>query len=380
MRQLLFGTLCLSFASLGHAQEESATQRPLPTREEISASLKEWRESFVNVKVEWHSWPREELVDIKIAETDKVFKNYYMGWEFLWADTGGFAYQESDVSDGVVQHRIAMGGDSERTWFTRTKLNKAKEGWEMIEIDPSLSDRPMGSNITLDALYGIWFGLQGRWVDAILTSEESVTVEGWEEIDGNECVIVKVHRKPDVRGADVETLWLDPSRDYLPRQRLEEGYFRGRDTLSIAKFWRANRFRKLNETTWFPSDGYLCLGSKEPPPVFMWQFKEVEFNTGIDSSRFQPPKGVEGKTRVIDHISNTVTLFGNTPSKSSMDIAGADPTSLSGRSPITAKASDPINWRLWLSGFGVLSLCVAVVVRQIRLRSFSGQSNETKTR
>lgn len=133
----------------------------------------------------------------------------------------------------------------------------------------------------LDGLY--WPG-SATWLPDLLSSSASWKLDGFESINGINCVRISGRPFETTVGDDwVETLWIDPAHDFLVRRYLASGQ------ISAKKDYIVDEFQKMPNGLWFPKRGRIQLQSN-PYENQLWVVTEATMNGSINDPRFAVPE------------------------------------------------------------------------------------------
>jgi hypothetical protein len=334
---------CLVFGNSLHAEDNAELTLAIQ-------KLREWRQSFATIRVVWHSWNYNDFVQYypKFNPEESLGKTFYSEREFAWADIGAMKQELRVFKEGRIEYRDALGSDGTRPWSAETRHGRSQEHWDLIQLAQPEPNRPLKSNLVLDGLYGLW-GSSGHWVSERLANASQAKVQGHEEVDGIDCLVIQ--NKSDIQE---EVFWLDPQHSYLPR-RVRFSGLNSEHVLTVFYTWQAVEFQLVENATWFPMSGTL-RPLDYPPPQFQWFVRKVAFNEPLTRADFAPPPGTPGVTRIIDRVNNSVTRVGSSKADNSPNGNSAQANAAS-QGSVIATPTVGLAWR-W---FGVVAGCLLVV-------------------
>ena len=283
-RRFVVFVLSLSFISC-LVPTKIAADEPQPKSEgpdlaEIIDCLNEWRNSFVNLDLEWQkSNDSDEAISRGVPSP-------FVRQRWVWADHGIFAHEIKNFIGG--QHgSLDVWNLPKELSFRATYVHKPEEGefLDKLEVHRIQGSRPT-SWLAVTPLQGLYFVATAKWLGEHLRDWD-VELDGYEAINGHRCVRVL---PAELEGA---TLWLDVEHDFLVRRYLTPSIPGKQREVDFA----VSEFQQLDTGRWFPESG--SADWKGDDAHYTWRVTSIALNKDVDPEDWLPPRPEVG-TRVID--------------------------------------------------------------------------------
>ncbi len=305
-------------ASLASAQESA-------TLEEIVSTQEKWQGQFATVRVRWREWHRVDVMQYHpTVPRDATLENtpVFSVEEFCWSDIGALSHESSHYKNGKPESRNVYGSDGKIGWDSDADQTEDLSRWAHVKILQPDSSHPLKSNLTINAINGLWNSSGDWWTTRIRATDHVPTVLSPEVIDEHKCAVVQLRWRDN--GSDLEeTFWFDPSFEYLPRKRqVHVKGTNGSYAYSYQQTWTADRFEEVSPGFHFPMHGFFHI-DKIPLPGFEWLVEKVELNPALPSDQFQPR--FSPGCRVTDYPGGRAYLADTNGLKTEPDPAAADP-------------------------------------------------------
>ena len=237
--------------------------------------------------------------------------SYYTRYEFAWADWGAFRVESISHEAGQPVRRELQGTDGVRPWNAVTQDRKGADmqSWARLEFwrpDPA---QPLKWNILFSGMYGLW-NSSGHWLDEYLARAEDCRLEGYEDVEGHRCAVVKILRDPRKGQAPPqkptltteETFWLDGEFGLVPRKCRRMTSLEGKENLRHSYTWTVRDFRKVDDRLWFPARGDFVVGPEQlKRDTVQWSVKQVVLNESSGRTFFEAVEPSHG-TQVFDRV------------------------------------------------------------------------------
>jgi hypothetical protein len=245
------------FAALVAHQTPLSAAASCVTKPEIIASVKSIRAQRGSLEVGWISviegetalpTPKRERTWVSFEVPSRVVaENWWWGAEEPLDGVASKRYLHANdgtcVVDGVASRGKAIRWDT-AAWHAAhgSELWSKELFWLMREL-PAAGELANGHDLI-----------------ALLSAEASVVRAEWMVIDGANCVVVD---RIGPAGVRVETLWLDPAKDWLPR--LQRSYAEDGETVLLER--RVEAFVQVGGERWLPRTATTRVGANSTDPV-----------------------------------------------------------------------------------------------------------------
>jgi len=353
------------------AKEAQQSGEELPSLDTCIKALREWRSSWVTIRINAHEWNLEGLAECNPDADPKApdyIEKHSPRHEFVWADWEATRCEIRTVMGGKEHYVTSRGTDGEQPWGSNSAMGNPSV-LKHVQLYVPLQDRPLYSATIVVPIHGVWFNSPGWWLDEEL-QKKPYSVLGWEKVDGHRCF--KVYSSD---GRNSKTLWLDPEIQYLPRKRMKLGLplpddtttkreyadpFTGKTEWAYLYTWHATRISEVDGIL-FPSRGTF--------DEVDWEIDHITVNEPLARSYFGPPAGQPGVTKFTDYVNGKAwkTPDPNRPAKPATQ--PEKPTTALSDSPVEAVPEQSL-W-IWLGLAGAICLLAGVGVALWRRRPTS---------
>lgn len=245
------------FAALAAHQTSLAAAASFVTKPEIIASVESIRAQRGSLEVGWISvvegetalpTPKRERTWVSFEVSSRVVaESWWWGAEAPLDGAASKRYLHANdgacIVDGVASRGSAIRWDTAE-WHAAygSELWSKELFWLMREL-PATGELANGHDLV-----------------ALLSAEASVVRAELQAIDGANCVVVD---RIGPAGVPVETLWLDPAKDWLPR--LQRSYAEDGETVILER--RVEAFLQVGGERWLPRTAMTLVAADSTDPV-----------------------------------------------------------------------------------------------------------------
>ncbi|HUG17335.1 MAG TPA: hypothetical protein VMM56_00055 [Planctomycetaceae bacterium] len=366
---MLFLLSLLSFFAfpLSHACGEDDPDIDLPYVIERS---KEWRSSFVNLHLSWElrslSDSNEQPLPEWLPPADWENARMFFRFEWIWADHGmSLLESESFLDPEGGSRRTLDVYNVEKEVAFRANYQRPETGEESLK-ELRVRGLGVGKGISAKAiapLNGVYWPGAAIWLPEVLASRASWKLDGFENISGVRCTrIVGRPFENKVDDESVETLWLDPSRDYLVRRYLTSGQ------ISAPLDFIVDEFQQLPSGIWFPKLGRIQLHSN-PYENQLWVVTDVALNEATKDEKFTPPEPEIGT--LVDRNGMVFKQGDSSRTAQSLNAPNSETTPL--QDLYLAKPPSS-HWFLWSIALAITSVLFLIAGLWFRRKQLEDQS------
>lgn len=240
----------------------------LPTPAEIQQHLHDWRSSFVSLRIGYEQSRLRETLEIRCYR------------ELTLTDTKEYYDMEEWHGLKEYPYRDVFGGNADTRFRAKYRLKDDQSPWELggAATWPRQNDNT-GSAMIFHPLWPLMLPF-GHWLDEHPLTEH-LTVEGFEEVDGESCVKVTfIH--PAFQGSTNFVGWLVPGKDFMVKKTIPPA-----GSTNTRKHHICDEFQ-FDGTRWYPLKGRV--GNEGPDKYTMnWVVTKFEANPKISRSLFTAP-------------------------------------------------------------------------------------------
>ena len=259
--------LVIAFFITGTTVSSLAVAGELPTPKEIEEHLREWHADFAVMRIGYEqTWPG--------APDVRCYR------EFTVTDTKDYYDFEEWHEPNKAPRRKVNGGNAQGRFRASYNLIVGTDEWELNGVTrrPRANDN-VGSSMIVHPLWPIMLPF-GHWLNEGSLADH-LSVEAFEQIEGEDCIRVK-YKHPAFQGGTDFIAWLSPSKQYLVKKASPpQGNDRSRTHYLCDEF-------KNNGGQWYPFQGRL--GSEGPNNYSMnWKVTKFEVNPKLSASLFSAP-------------------------------------------------------------------------------------------
>ncbi len=276
---MLVAAVCLStcFAATARAAEDIDLPR-------LIQALDDWRGRFSNISFVYDSWWRKQLEKRFPELRGKPLDGYYRRTTWTWSDTGKVRENSQSFLGGVEEQSQQSGADGTTNY--RADLVPAanfhesgrKERGE-LRIFKAPTERPLASNFTESALFGLWISGEGIWVADQLRREQP-SVETMEH-DGRQMPTAKLDRA---------RFYFDPEHDFLPCYVQPDAPTKQRAGWE----WKVTEWGHHETDLVYPARGTFHPNINPKDDFVDWVVREVNLNQSLSPTFFSPPQPTDG--------------------------------------------------------------------------------------
>ncbi len=335
-------SLILSVAPICLTLSPAAARSGDATDAEVADSLRQWRDSFVNIRVRFVS-------NLHYDEGGQnPFSSSSIHSEWVWTEERQF-HEESTVYWDEHVHSRELAGTNGKVFFLAEfggPDDVASNIPNVLTLYDAKGAEPGRQGAVVVPLDGLWIPQGCRWLG---NEVGALSIASGEEmhVDGVPC------RRALYPLADglKRVLALDPTHGFLPK---EVTFMNQSDSGGRYRFV-VHEFRRVEPGIWFPWRGELwgAIHRQE------WEVEEVELNASFLPSYFDPPPSGAG-TRVFDGVQRrSYVVDGASP-----HIAPRRPDDGSRRVGIAATPGHVGAWA-WMAVLVVLGLVFLLAARKL---------------
>jgi hypothetical protein len=323
--------------------EQEAAEPDLAT---IIQRLREWRSSFVNVRLAFEYWG-PEFIDEGASRPSPG--DPFIRADWIWTDMGTGRMEYSLHRDGGILSRNVTGCDGRKLQrFAATYRDEPERpGFlKSLKLGRMSSPKPT-SKWGVMPLLEVYDAPHAEWLGDRL-AEQTAELLGYGEVDGERCAKVSFN---------AQVLWLDPAHDFLVK-RISRSRLGG-DTDIL---FDVEEFQRVGEV-WLPLRGTERRSGDAPDDITRWLVTEAAVNEALDPALFEPPAPSVG-TRVEDANLGKNYRFGDKrPGETrEREIAKQAKHNLSPTEKVIAVETFSSDL-LWWSGL-LLAVCLALLLVQ----------------
>ncbi|MFG0332803.1 MAG: hypothetical protein ACF8TS_05515 [Maioricimonas sp. JB049] len=254
---------------------------------EVRAALRQWREEFDSIRVEYRVACRQRLQDRFRDEefADGFLKDWGRHGRLVWAGSDRFMLDVATLQQGEIVDVRRWGRDDGISWMaegSRSRADRAaRTHWWAVTLHLT-GERDAATGVRIVPLTGLFDPERSVWIDGILSNSGAWSTGERVNIAGDECLeLTRTFSEPDGRTPVVRRFALAPAQGYLPR------LVRGTDRYSESVYEVAE-FQKVQPGYWFPHRG-TWLDSAAPEEVYQWEVTSVVVDPALPAGFFAPP-------------------------------------------------------------------------------------------
>lgn len=286
--------------------------------EDIAKSLREWRSSFVSVRVVAEQRcpfaVRRDHPALADASDEKIAK-YYWQTDWTWTDWGALKIERRTFLDGILTYRTLTATDG-KEWFHADFADGDAERLKSIRILKARQSNPQISE-NFPPLHHLWDAGRGRWLDRSLL--ENYAAGQWNLTNPNSS------NDPNIVTVDsrFEVLELDRTHNLIPRSsfpKVDPEYGkRGR-------IYYVDEYQEVKPGIYFPKYCRMRQPHEGEECNSFWDLKSVVLNETYPRSYFAPPPMSPG-TLVAREVPKIPNPKSETPAPPQNPISATPPSS-----------------------------------------------------
>lgn len=302
----------------------------------IAQSLRQWRSSFVTVRLVWETWDPQLLQEkgaLRPSPNDRFNRE-----QWIWSDVGGTRQDDWMYYRGQVVGRSSWGLDGRKLLLFRAEYGAKGANFEFLGkllLNRMSSPKPKSSH-GVAPLITLYQPAEDLWLGDSLAIDKA-HLEKYDEVDGVRYARLQIKKA---------TVWLDPNHGYLVKRVVAP------QNGSPVQWFAVEEYLRVGQL-WFPERGVHHDAH--------WLVTDVAVNEPLAANVFDPPAPVKG-TLVTDGIKHIAYTYGSSQSEEGRERAMAE-TAKKGMNDVPAPVSAVVPRSPWMSlSFALLLVSAAFLL------------------